>query len=280
MRSARTLLLTLVSAAFFLAGADNSGGCFGPVEQEVDTSPDGNASVEIVGPETLTCLGGACLGTPGAAEAVLDVLVEVAREIEKIEVLEAVQGTLLGTSTSNSGTVSWDTTAVASTGIRVMIRVTDVHGNTYNSDSVEYLVMNLPARAARFLTNENTGEIIIPSTYSGVEEVDVRHHWNNPAGITRIVAVARWEVPEGQEPWRIGVTVGCGVCPHNGSVWGPEPFSDESPILHEVSVLQVEEITAGEFPEDQAFVHLRPANAIDHAGESLPYEVEVYLLAD
>ena len=34
------------------------------------------------------------------------------------------------------------------------------------------------------------------------------------------------------------------------------------------------------FEADQAFVHVRPLDAMDHLGEALPYSTAVYLFAD
>ncbi|MGI5863628.1 MAG: Ig-like domain-containing protein [Myxococcales bacterium] len=145
------------------------------------------------------------------------------------------------------------------------VRATDTAGNTTDTEPIPIIL------AAGGQEVKKSGSLAIPANYdpaSGLD-VDSKHHWTNQ-GETHIAAVLEWQVPDGQEPWELELSVGWGECPHAGGTVGNAETSTTSPIF----VLSEE---SGSYPTTMRFVHIRPADATFHKGETLPYETRVYV---
>lgn len=240
-------------------------------KEEKDPKKDTNASIVITGPGTLECVGSACM--PAATNVTVDFTTTLEHSVASATLYRSHDD--LELAASDGGSMTFDVSSFPSGPVSIYVEVTDEHDFTYRSDDKKLMVINDPTGViAVFLEGTSFAQIDIPTNYNGTQEVDSKLHWTNPAGIKNVSAVVTWEVPAGQEPWNIEVKVGAGNCPHSGTVWGDDTTTTENPLLHEVGATQ---ISATSFPEGRSFVHMRPINAHEHIGESLPYRVLVYL---
>ncbi|MBI5507965.1 MAG: Ig-like domain-containing protein [Deltaproteobacteria bacterium] len=205
--------------------------------------------------------------------------------VDKVELLRGMDGEVVATATAAPYSLSWDTTA-AQDGLEVIwARATDQEGNTVESPVIKLVVLNVGA-AASILGGNPAGEVRIPTTYDGTQEVDIRKYWDNPAGIHTIVALLYFQPGPYQATWNVGLSIGKGYCPERGRQYGPEQGGTESPLSVTVKSTDVD-LTMTEFPAtppnpdpevDRYFVHVRPNNGTDHRGEELQFRTEVYLL--
>jgi hypothetical protein len=187
--------------------------------------------------------------------------------VELVELL--VDGEVAATADAEPFGIAWDTTAVPAGIVEVVARVTDGAGKTAETAPVRIVVVNGGGESE--LTEGNEGEIVIPEGYNGLQEVDQKHHWTTGSdGASRVIAVLLWEIPEGDDPWKIQVDVGTGFCPHSGTSYAASEVIDASPIELDVE------------PEDgfpastQLFVHMKPVDALQHIDSALPYHVRIY----
>jgi len=117
------------------------------------------------------------------------------------------------------------------------------------------------------LDEGQTGDMSIP--YLGVNflETDVKHHFDMPVNITRVVVNVSWTGSD----WDLILSTGTGDCPHSGvelnSTQGSGKF------------LSVEYSTSNEegLSTDQWFCHLALENPGSHRGESISYMFDVTL---
>jgi hypothetical protein len=203
----------------------------------------------------------------------------------KIELLRGTDGVVVASAKAEPFKLNWDTTLTLDGVESVWVRATDKADNMVESPLVKIVVLN-QGLVAPFVSEENSGEVVIPSTYDGTQEVDVLQHWNNPTGVHSIVAVLNFVPGDTQVAWDVGLSVGRGICPHRGKQYGPEIAALEGPMVLKVSSTELsppvdEFLATGPVPDplvDQYFVHLRPNNPGEHVGEALPYRVDVFLL--
>lgn len=238
----------------------------GPAETDTTEAidPDPAGEVRIVAPVKYT-------GVIGNKEIVFEVV--LLNEIQKIELfMVGVDAPLTSTTDAGARAFNWDSAGTPDGIQEIFVRVTDTGDNTYDSAPLNVVMIN--GGQAAYLLEGVFGEITIPANYDGAVEVDEKVHFDMPTGMRRLVAVTNWFPPEEQElPWGIELQVGQGICPHNGTTWGGEPYDTEGPLINEV-------VHTTDFPQDTWFAHLRPLNPYEHLGESLPFEVRVYLLPE
>ena len=156
--------------------------------------------------------------------------------------------------------------------MQLKARAIDQDDNVYDSQAIPLVVVN--QGRAMSLTEGASGTIRIPTTYDGTQEVDVKHHWDNPAAQGRVVAVATRIVPEGAPTWFIEGSLGCGVCPHSGTTWGQPEETTASPLVMDI---RASDLGQTWLDTTMAFFHLRPLDAGDHLGENLAYTMAVYI---
>jgi len=158
-----------------------------------------------------------------------------------------------------------DATGMAPGVTSFFVRATDTAGNATDTEPMPIIL------AAGGREVKNAGSLAIPANYdpaSGLD-VDSKHHWTGQ-GETHIAAVLEWQVPDGQEPWELELSVGWGECPHAGGTIGNAETSTSSPLT-----VFAEE--SGPYSTTTRFVHVRPSDATFHKGETLPYETRVYV---
>ncbi|MFH1809927.1 MAG: hypothetical protein ABIJ09_14375 [Pseudomonadota bacterium] len=209
-------------------------------------------------------------GVMGSKEVM--VYIKVDREISRVELLCDDATEPAASAEGRVTSLMWDSTRCAEGVVNLVARVVDEDDHTYDSPAMSLVVVNRGRVVS--LTEGNLGTIRIPTTYDGTQEVDVKHHWNNPAGQTRVVAIATWNLTASDPVWMIEGSVGCGVCPHSGSLWGQPEETDASPFIID---MRASDINQTWLDTTQAFFHLRPLDAQNHLGENLPYTMAVYL---
>lgn len=160
------------------------------------------------------------------------------------------------------------TTALPEGATTIFVRATDTTGHSADSAKVPAVVCNQGQEAV--LGEGNTGEVVIPAVYPSAVEVDTKHHWTNPTGVTKILGVLYWDLPAGATPWDLGLLVGWGECPDAGKALCNEVFSKTSPITVEAMPTGTDARTG------MHFIHVRPNDAVDHKGGKLPYTVKVF----
>jgi hypothetical protein len=260
------LLLVGLTVGAFACGDDNS------------TNPnfDGTSRVGIDNLTVWTVLS-------GTVEVQTSPMMEL--KTAKVELFRSSDGEMVATADAEPFKLSWDTTQTADGIETVWARATDKSGRFVEGSMLKVVVLNR-GLVAPLVSGENTGEVVIPSSYTGTQEVDVLQHWNNPTGVHTILAILNFTTPAGQVNWDIGLSVGRGICPHRGRQYGDEVAALTGPITVQVSSTELsppvdEFLATGPVPDplvDQYFVHLRPNNAGEHVGEALPYRVDVFLL--
>jgi hypothetical protein len=115
-----------------------------------------------------------------------------------------------------------------------------------------------------------SGTVSVPANFDGTAEVDQKHHWTNPAGITKILGVLSWS-PDAANPWELGLVVGRGECPHSGKALCNEVLSRTAPLSVEALPTGADAVTG------LHFVHVRPNDAMDHKGKQQAYQVKVFI---
>jgi hypothetical protein len=218
-----------------------------------------------------------------------EVTADMPAGVKKVELLVAGFAEPVAVAKKKPYTLNWDTTNTPDGLYNTAVRVVANDGKAESSSVMPLVVLNHGVTADVFDYEENAGYVLeIPADYDGTQEVDAPHHWLNPAGVKTIIAVGGWLQPEGQAPWKIGVSIGKGVCPHRGVQYGDESYSDASPAVLTLNASD-ENASWTTFPEtldpnDSAtqwyFVHLRPDydNRELHLGQSVPYWLKIYLL--
>ena len=146
-------------------------------------------------------------------------------------------------------------------------RATDTTGHTADSARVPVVVCNLGTDAT--IGEGNTSTFDIPAGYTS-GELDQKFHWDNPAGINKIVGVLSYTTTPAS-PWTLGLSVGWGECPDNGQIIGNE-------VVAATPQISVEAVPTGaDIQTGQHFIHVRPADPLSHKGEQLGYVLHVYL---
>lgn len=202
------------------------------------------------------------------ATMVFDVMASDDVGLAKLELFVGDATTPVASMTAEPfNSISWDTTATPDGLQTLRVRATDTSAKTTDSAPVQVVVLNHGVRAADL--GAASDSMVIPANLAG--ELDHKHHWNNPANIHTILAILEFTVPSGQSEWNLGLSVGSGECPDIGEVFGAEVFSTKSPMTVTAHP------TAAQVATGLHFVHLKPTNATEHAGQALPHGVKVYL---
>ncbi|MGA1821200.1 MAG: hypothetical protein ACMUIG_01580 [Thermoplasmatota archaeon] len=115
------------------------------------------------------------------------------------------------------------------------------------------------------LDEGQTGEMSIP--YIGVNfvELDVKHHFDMPENITRIMVNVSWTGAD----WDLVLSTGTGDCPHSGVEMNSTRGSGR--------FLSVEYSCDDGLSEEQWFCHLALDDPGSHRGESISYVFDVTL---
>jgi hypothetical protein len=200
------------------------------------------------------------------------VFLQIDREIVRTELVCDDAAEPAASADGLATTLQWDSMRCSDGIVALKVRAVDEDDNVYESQAVQVIVVN-GGRVA-FLAEGTSGTIRIPTDYNGTQEVDVKHHWDNPAVQTRAIGVATWIIPDGEPTWFIEGSMGCGVCPHSGTTWGQPEESTASPLVLDI---RASDIGQTWLDTTQAFFHLRPLDAGDHLGENLGYSMAVYL---
>jgi hypothetical protein len=199
---------------------------------------------------------------------VFDVMASDDVGMAKLELLVAGNAAPVATMSAEPfNSLTWDTTNTADGLQTLMVRATDTSAKTTDSAPVQVVVLNHGVLAGDLASSSDS--MLIPASLTG--ELDHKHHWMNPGNIHTILAVLEFTVPSGQAEWNLGLSVGRGECPDNGQTIGPETVATTSPMVVTAHP------TGAEITTGLHFAHLRPINAADHKGESLPHSVKVYL---
>lgn len=186
-----------------------------------------------------------------------------------------------------SCSVTWDSTQYADGFHKIWARVTNISGGVVESNKLQVVVLN-KGQTMEALKTGNSGILTIEADYRAGDEVDIRHYWNNPAGVSTIGIVLTWLVQPDQTEWEIGLSTGQGFCPHRGKQYGPEFKGTTSPLLLAVTSTDINAAMT-EFPEtpippdpatNQYFLHLRPYAPEQHKGQSLPYQFQIFLFGN
>lgn len=166
----------------------------------------------------------------------------------------------------------WDTGDRPAGFVSLVVRATDSAGQTTDSAPVRVYVFDRGEEVK--YRDGHTGTLAIPADYDPATggELDVKHHWINPTGVTRISAVAMWKNPAGQAPWKVELAVGSGECPDSGQVLQAMEVSSLDTVATMTVSVDVDKQKSG-----LHFVHLAPVDAAEHKGQALPYSVYVFL---
>ena len=107
-------------------------------------------------------------------------------------------------------------------------------------------------------TDGNQGTIEVPMVGIATTDMDAKHHFTVPEGVTKVEVTFTWE-----PAWALTIDIGTGECPHNGEV-----FASKSDSTGKVTL--VYEAAEG-LPTGTWFAHLSPNDASSHRGESCSY---------
>ncbi len=101
------------------------------------------------------------------------------------------------------------------------------------------------------------------------EGLDVVHHWMNDGASSRVIAVVTWDEDK-ESGWDVELAVGTGSCPHGGTTFGEVEMTGGGvgiDVAPDTSFVAAE----------QHFSHIRVVNPTDHLGDTLEFEMRVYL---
>lgn len=113
-------------------------------------------------------------------------------------------------------------------------------------------------------TDGNSGTIDIPMVGAQFTETDVKHHFEMPAGATKVKVTFTWD-----PKWELEASIGTGTCPHSG-----EMLEAETTSSGEVTLEYEDE--AG-LTEGQWFAHFSVPDVNAHRGESCSYTISAEL---
>lgn len=210
----------------------------------------------------------------------LAALVGVQEDIKFVELYASCSETPVAVSNEQPYMFVWDTTQCLDGLNELRARATFVSGKTLTSAAVPVIVMNHGQEAN---LDASTGSIKVVGTDEHAWHK--RHYWMTPAGVAKILAIVFWEEQESEEPWRIELRTGQGICPHRGKQYGDPALSEVSPTVLNVTANELNP-PLDTFPETPAnpdpateiyFLHVAPINVALHEGETLSYQVKVFL---
>jgi hypothetical protein len=185
--------------------------------------------------------------------------------VAKVELFVGDATEPVSTLTAAPWEMTIDAATIANNGLSSFyVRATDTAGQTAQLEPVPIVI------AKGGVKKSYSGTVAIPANYTPGLEIDKKHNWLNNGSQTHIAAVLEWQLPEGQDPWELEFAAGYGECPHMGGTIGNAVTSTTSPIYIEVT-------EAGPYSSEQRFVHVKPADAPAHIGQSLPYSIRVWV---
>jgi hypothetical protein len=111
-------------------------------------------------------------------------------------------------------------------------------------------------------------------TIDAAGEDDVKHHWDMPAGKTKVIGHVTWSNPD----WKMALDLGEGFCPHSGTSHGR--VVGEGGAL-DLELVAMDVVGTETFDEgDQWFIHMGEAMPINpDDGETCDYTFTVELCA-
>lgn len=185
-----------------------------------------------------------------------------------IEIRLTVDGRVVASADAAPFILSWNTTATKNGAVQIALEAEDAQGNVAESESRYVVVLN--GGAEMELMEGNMGQMSVPADFTGEEEIHLKHHWLPEQDYNTVLAVLTWAVPDGQSDWEVELKLGSGTCPHTGQEFG-DGASQTSPLIVELAA-------QNGWPKDtQYFSHIDPTNAMNHKGESAPYEIRIFV---
>ncbi len=192
--------------------------------------------------------------------------------VSKVELFVNSNPDPVAASYSEPFTLTWVTDAYFNGIASIRAVATDGSGKQGETERLPVVIINGGLEAT--LVEGNAGFLSIPEDYDGTQEVDVKHHWNNPENVWRIMGLLAFWPPTREADWDLELTMGTGYCPHSGMAYPESLIIDsQSPMWVDVSFLD-------EMPTGQNFIHISPLNAVEHKGEYLTLVLRVFLFHD
>lgn len=182
----------------------------------------------------------------------IDAVAEDEAGIAELRLL--VDGTLADTCTTAECTLDWDAAALPDGEVILTVEAEDTAGNLATRD-LPVLVVNDGTPIA-FIEGAGTANWVIPESWA-VMDLDVKFHFNMPAGVTSMMAALQWS----QVAWPFDLHVGTGECPHSGvTVVETSGEGGQAVLEHSAS-----ELTLDEYAQVGWFVHMAPGVGLDMA---------------
>lgn len=168
-------------------------------------------------------------------------------------------GTLVDSCASAECTFDWDAAALPDGEVILTVEAEDNTGNLASRD-LPVLVVNDGTPIA-FIEGDGTANWIIPESWA-VMDLDVKFHFNMPAGVTSMMAALQWS----QTGWPFDLHVGTGECPHSGTTIADTSGEGGQAILEHSAT----ELSLTEYDQVGWFIHMAYGVGLDmdaHVGE-------------
>lgn len=181
--------------------------------------------------------------------------------VTKLELL--ADGKTVATLTASPWTFSWDTAPLADGIVKLSLKATGAGGSS-TSKELPVVVLNKGIEVT--WKDGNTGKVTVPA--SGYIDQHLKHHYEMPDGINKVIGVLGWDKPG----FTLELMIGVGECPDNGTV-AAKGESTSSPAAVEYAT------PSGTIPKAAMwFSHVQLKNSTEVLGQETTYTLKTYLL--
>jgi hypothetical protein len=150
---------------------------------------------------------------------------------------------------------NWDVSALSDGAVELTVEAEDLTGNRV-TQVLPALVVN-DGTVIELLEGEASGNWIIPESWATMD-LDMKYHWNMPAGVTAILAALQWDRGE----WPFELAIGTGECPHAGTEHASVDGHGGQVVLHH----SAQDLGSSQYAADQMwFTHLAAGADLDMA---------------
>jgi hypothetical protein len=248
------------------------GACGDDDSAAIDAAPQIDAFADVTPPtvafSTLTDYAGAVGSIVVDIAATDDVGVNL---VDLVAIAGDGTETVLATAAAPFNMLVWDSTALPDGIGTIKLRAGDAAGNFGESPTQHIVVANALGEVSYL--DGNTGDIVIPAGWTSTSgiEIDVKHHWNSPAGLQKFIAVLTFQKAAEQTDWTLYLSMGTNICPHDGETFTADNMNPQTTSPYVITVTEPTGYETG-----LRFVHVAPLMAEEHVGQTLPYQIHVY----
>lgn len=248
--------MCLILSGFLVVGCgddDNGSGTNADAGADVQTTADGQQSADL-GEVTANFKNDlAYTGFQGSAS----IETEVSVAVIKVELL--VNGQVAATAQSAPFTLEWDTTTSADGVVQLSIKAYG-QDTSITSEEIPVVIYN-NGQEAGWIDGNSSSMTIQPDI-----DNHIKHHWEMPVGIKKVVGILAWDNAE----FKMKFDIGTGNCPHSGTT-AAFIESDTSPVILEFDA-------GGALTTGQWFAHTGAINEADLGGKTTQVSFDVFLL--